>query len=662
MIETGTRQNKPLFSMPKSARRCARLALAGGLAVMIGWGVTANPVHAAPEIPMLRPAVQSGDLPPMAERLPKTPLKLDFETTGRSIGRHGGEIDILMGRAKDIRMVTVYGYARLVGYDRNLMLKPDILETVDVRESRIFTLTLREGHKWSDGHPFTAEDFRYFWEDVALNENLKRGGPPTDMMPGGQAPTFEIIDERTVRYTWPVPNPLFLSALAGARPLEIMMPAHYLRQYHEKYADADTLAAMVEDASVKDWASLHTRMARSYRPENPALPTLQPWRNTTKPPSERFVFERNPFYHRVDPEGQQLPYIDRVIISTGSSSLIAAKTGTGDADLQARYLRFDDYTFLKAAEKQHDFDVRLWEVGKGSQIALIPNLNYEDDVWRTLFQDNRFRRALSVAINRREINNAIYYGLARESANTVLPRSPLFKPEYAAAWSQYDVDLANQLLDEMGLTEKDFDGIRRLPDGRRAEIIIASAGESTEYSDVLELIGDAWRKVGIKLFPRASQREVFRRRIFAGQTMMSIWSGYDNGLATADFAPKEYAPTEQDQYQWPAWGLYGQTLGESGEEPTLATVKELKSLYDRWMLADSTKQKSDIWHRILEIHAEEVFTIGIVNGARQPVVVSNKLKNVPDEGIWTYAPSAYYGIYQPDSFWLDNEATRTDPS
>jgi peptide/nickel transport system substrate-binding protein len=662
MSKTGQEQRKSLFSLPEMALTRSATTLAASLTLLFAVATQHGPSLAATEIPMLREAVETGDLPPMVERLPETPLVLDFDGTDRTIGRHGGEIDILMGRAKDIRMMTVYGYGRLVGYDRNLVLKPDILEAVDVEDNRVFTLTLRAGHKWSDGHAFTAEDFRYFWEDVALNKKLKRGGPPADMMPGGNAPSFEIVDERTVRYTWPVPNPLFLSALAGARPLEIMMPSHYLRQFHEKYADADTLAAMVEEASVKDWASLHTRMARSYRPENPALPTLQPWRNTTKPPSERFVFERNPFYHRVDPEGQQLPYIDRVIISTGSSSLIAAKTGTGDADLQARYLRFDDYTFLKAAEEQHDFDVRLWEVGKGSQIALIPNLNYEDEVWRGLFQDARFRRALSVAINRREINNAIYYGLARESANTILPASPLFKPEYAASWSQYDVDLANRLLDEMGLTEKDFDGIRRLPDGRRAEIIIASAGESTEYSDVLELVGDAWRKVGIKLFPRASQREVFRRRIFAGQTMMSIWSGYDNGVATADFAPKEYAPTEQDQYQWPNWGLHGQTRGESGEAPTLAPVQELKSLYDRWMVAGTTAEKSTIWHRILQIHADEVFTIGIVNGARQPVVVSNKLKNVPQEGLWTYAPSAYYGIYQPDSFWLDDETTRTDPS
>ena len=619
-------------------------------------------VDALTEVPMLRDQVRSGALPPMAERLPVTPFAADFAATGREAGRYGGEIDMLMGRQKDIRMMTVYGYARLVGYDRDLNLRPDILERVDVEQNRIFTLTLREGHRWSDGHPFTAEDFRYFWQDVALNEKLKRGGPPADMVPSGHVPTFEVLDDRTVRYTWPVPNPLFLPALAGARPLEIMMPAHYLKQFHERYADADALAKMVEDESVKDWASLHTRKARSYRPENPALPTLQPWRNTTRPPSERFVFERNPFYHRVDPAGQQLPYIDRIVISTGSSSLIPAKTGTGDSDLQARYLRFDDYTFLKAAEEQHRFSVRLWEVGKGSQIALIPNLNFEDQTWRDLFQDRRFRRALSVAINRREINNAIYYGLARESANTVLPASPLFKPEYATAWSQHDVDLANRLLDEIGLTEKDYDGIRRLPDGRRAEIIIATAGESTEYSDVLELVGDAWRKVGIKLFPRTSQREVFRRRIFAGQTMMSVWSGYDNGLVTADFAPKEFAPTEQDQYQWPAWGLYGQTMGESGEPPALEPVRELRTLYDRWMNEKSSAARTGIWHRILEIHADEVFTIGIVNGARQPVVVRDRLRNVPRDGLWSYAPSSYFGIYELDAFWLDDETNRTDPS
>src|SRR5690606_4506399 len=123
---------------------------------------------------------------------------------------------------------------------------------------------------------------------------------------------------------------------------------------------------------------------------------------------------------------------------------------TGEADLQARYIRFDDYTFLKSAEKRGGFNVELWGRGEGSRMALLPNLNAEDPVWRKLWRDVRVRRALSLAIDRREINQAIFYGLGRESANTMLPQSPLHRLEYQTAWTRFDLDEANKLLDEAG--------------------------------------------------------------------------------------------------------------------------------------------------------------------------------------------------------------------
>lgn len=145
-------------------------------------------------------------------------------------------------------------------------------------------------------------------------------------------------------------------------------------------------------------------MARSYRPENPDLPTLDPWRNTTPLPAEQFVFERNPYYHRVDENGLQLPYIDRFVLSVSSSALIPAKTGTGESDLQANGIDFVDYTYLKDAEKRYPVEVKLWKKTSGSRLALLPNLNCADPVWRALLRDVRVRRALSLAIDRREIN------------------------------------------------------------------------------------------------------------------------------------------------------------------------------------------------------------------------------------------------------------------
>jgi peptide/nickel transport system substrate-binding protein len=241
---------------------------------------------------------------------------------------------------------------------------------------------LRKGHKWSDGTPFTTEDFRYWWENVANNEELEPAGPPAAMLVNGKGPTVDIIDSHTIRYTWDNVNPLFLPALAGARPQYIYMPAHYMKQFHAKFADAGKIAELIKSEKVQNWTSLHKRFGRQYRPENPDLPTLQSWMNTTKLPSERIVFKANPHFHRVDSEGTQLPYIDQVVMNVVSSEIIAAKTGTGESALQGRYLRFDNFAFLKKGAEEGNYKVVLWPSGKGSEMTLLPNLNVKDEAFR----------------------------------------------------------------------------------------------------------------------------------------------------------------------------------------------------------------------------------------------------------------------------------------
>ena len=172
---------------------------------------------------------------------PEEPSVVEFDAgSGKSVGKPGGELHMLVGRAKDTRLMVVYGYARLVGYDQQLELVPDILKDVEVEDGRIFTLHLRKGHRWSDGEPFTSEDFRYWWEDVANNEALSPTGPPPELFVDGEQPMVEFPDPLTVRYSWSKPNPFFLPALAQATPLFIYMPAHYLKQFHERYADPQT--------------------------------------------------------------------------------------------------------------------------------------------------------------------------------------------------------------------------------------------------------------------------------------------------------------------------------------------------------------------------------------------------------------------------------------
>ena len=633
-----------------------RCVFAAGLAAACLVAFPSTRAGATPyvEVPSLAEQVAAGELPPVEHRLPAQPSVVRLDGDGLAPGRHGGELRLLMGRGKDVRLMVVYGYARLVGYAPGYRLAPDLLAGLEVEEGRAFTLRLRPGHRWSDGRPFTSEDFRYYWEDIATNESLAPFGPPRAYLVEGEPPRFEVLDEHTVRYTWARPNPFFLPALAGARPEPLYAPAHYLEAFHARYADEEALNEQGREEGKRNWAALHTSRFRPYKNTNPDLPSLQPWVNTTAPPSQRFVFVRNPYFHRVDANGRQLPYIDRVVVNISDGKLIPAKTGAGESDLQARHLTFNDYTFLKQSEKRNAKQVRLWETTRGAHVALYPNLNVEDAGWRELLRDVRFRRALSLAIDRHEINQVIYFGLATEGNDTVHAKGPLYEEDYRGRWAQFDLGAANTLLDEMGLVERDDEGIRLMPDGRPLEIIVETAGEDTEQTDVLELVGWTWKEAGIKLFSKPLQREVFRNRIASGQTVVSVWSGMENGLPLPDMSPRDLAPTRHDQYQWPRWGQHYETAGASGEPPALAPARELAELSRGWLSAPDTGARRAIWQRMLEIRADNVFSIGIVSGVPQPVVVDARLRNVPEKGIYNWDPGAHFGIYRPDTFWFED--------
>ncbi len=391
-----------------------------------------------------------------------------------------------------------------------------------------------------------------------------------------------------------------------------------------------------------------------YNFDNPELPTLQPWMLTNAPPATRFMFARNPHFHRVDPEGQQLPYIDEVVLDVVADQLIPIKTGAGETDLQSRGLFFKHYTFLKESEERSKLATHLWPTATGAHLAIYPNLNAQDEVWRELFRDVRFRRALSLGIDRDEINQILYYGLGIGGNNTVLPRSPLYKPEYRDTWATFDPERANALLDEIGLTERSADGLRLLPDGRPMELVVETAGEESEQSDILELVGEVWLNLGIKIHTRPSQREVFRNRIFSGETLMSIWYGLENGIPTAHMSPAEFAPTSQQQLQWPKWGQHHETKGQAGEAPDTPEAKELLELFEKWRQARSDEERRKIWDQILALYSDQVYSIALISGIMQPVAARTSLRNLPNEAVYNWEPGAQFGIYRPDTFWFDS--------
>lgn len=622
-------------------------------ATLLPFFVATVPADAAEfrlrEAPILTERVKKGTLPPLNVRLPKSMLIVS-PIAGKELGTYGGEMRTLAVRARDLRYLSANGYTRLVGYNESLELVPDLAEQLET-DGVNFTFTLRDGHRWSNGEPFTTEDFRYWWEDVANNKDLAPAGPPDIMLVDGKPPRVTFIDERRVRFSWEQPNPRFLPALAAPRPLQIYGPSAYLKKFHAKYADRKALDALAAKAKLKSWATLHNRLDDPYEQGNRDMPTLGPWVNTTEQPATRFIFDRNPYYHRVDWSGQQLPYIDKVVIDLSAAGLFAAKANAGDVDLLSRGLSMSDVPVLKQGEKDHAYKTLLWPEARGSAYALYPNLTTNDPEWRKLNRDVRFRRALSLGIDRRIVNNSLLFGLGIESNNTVLPESAVYQDRFRTLNAHHDVAEANRLLDEIGLTMRDSLGYRLLPDGRTAEIVVEVDGEASDIVDALQLIAEFWTDIGIKLFVKPQERTILRQRAYAGQTIMVAAAGLDNAIPTAEMPPNELAPIRQDHYSWSKWGQFVETQGKNGEKPDLPEAQELVKLYREWAATADDNEQKRIWMRMLSINVEQQFTIGTVTGQLQPIVVARTMKNVPERAIFSWEPTSLMGIYRLDQFY-----------
>jgi peptide/nickel transport system substrate-binding protein len=615
----------------------------------------AGAVAAYQESPWLSADVSAGRLPPIGERLPSDPLVVDLKAEDKEIGRPGGTLRLMIGQGGDARSLLPFAYSRLIIYDRNYRLVPDILASFEVKDGRIFTLHLRKAHRWSDGSPFTAEDFRYYWEEIANNPKLNPDGLPPALRANGLPPSVEIIDQTTVRYTWVWPNQAFLPALAAASPLMIYRPAHYLKQFNPKYTSAQVIGRMLAEAKLDDWTELHRQRDDPLLLGNPEMPTLAPWTVISRPGSQVFAAVRNPYYHRIDKKGHQLPYIDRLVLIPQTKSQIADAVVAGKSDLQATGLTLGDLPALRAAAKAGVIKLDLWPSGQGSQLALYPNLNAKDPVWRALMRDQRFRRALSLGVDRATINQKIYGGMAKPRANTLLADSPLFDPDAQKAWSEFDIARSQELLDGMGLRLDKKYGIRRLPDGRLLSLLVAIQGADPTEIAVLRLIQDSWRKIGIELMIGAPLPSAFHARVLDGSTVMSLADGLANGLATPEMNPAEFTPSNQGQLQWPRWGLYEESGGAEGDPADLPAAEQLVQLWKSWRDARAEAAKVAAWRKIIKINADEVFSIGLVGEVPQPIAVSPRLHNVPDRDFYNWEPGAYFGLYRPDSFWLSEK-------
>lgn len=593
------------------------------------------------EAPELRVRVAAGELPPVGERLPKEPLVVE---PVEEIGKYGGAWRFFIPAPKRTSYISAFAYEKLVRWDEEAKnIVPNVAKSWDVsEEGKVYTFSLREGMKWSDGQPFTADDFLFWYEDVVLNKELTPVLPEY-LMIGGEPVQMKKLDDYTVEFRFAASAGLFLNALAYEQ--DVFRPKHYLQQFHPGYTSKDELEKMAKEEGFENWYQLFLEKDQFYWNHGLGYPVIEPWVLKSAYPSMQPVFERNPYYWKVDPAGNQLPYIDKVVNTVVEDPEVTnLKTMVGEADLQPLGLQFADYILFMESREKGDYRVLLWGTDIGSDITLFPNQNHQDPVLRKLIRDVRFRQALSLAINRDEINEVGYLGMGVSRQATVMSTSPYFKEEYAEAYAQYDSEEANSLLDEMGLTERDEEGFRLRPDGKTLSLVIITAGEQMIEADVLGLVEEYWEAIGIKTAYRPMERELFRSRLNAAE--------FDVGTWMLQFMQDSARLQVYEYYYAPLWNQWYLTQGVKGEEPS-AEARKLELLYDETKITADPEKRKELYQKMWDLHAENVWMIGLVGEVPQIIVAKNNLRNVPEKSIYAWSMGHMLGLSRIEQFFFE---------
>lgn len=586
------------------------------------------------EAPTLTELVKQGKLPPVEKRLPEEPLVV---VPVEKIGEYGGTLrSCMLGRGDTAGLTRDIGYEGLVRWSADCTkVVPNIAKMWRVTdEGKTFTFYLRKGMKWSDGQPFTADDILFWYDDVLLNKELTPTIPKW-LTANGQVVKVEKLDDYTIRFKFAEPQGLFLQRLAMADGLGIILPKHYLKQFHIKYASKEKLDALVKEKKLTDWFSLFHNMNDKWM--NPELPVILAWKVITPlGVGTRVTFERNAYYWKIDTAGNQLPYIDRVsyeIIENVEVGLM--KLLNGEYDLETRKIAsLENYPVLAENKDKVGYRFFTQVPTHGNDLVFAFNLNHKDPVLRKIFNDKRFRIAMSLALNRKDFIDLIYLGKSVPRQPSPLPGTPLYNEKLEKQYIEYDPVRANKLLDEIGL-KRGSDGWRLRPDGKTLTITIEVDAGKKNREDAAALAKKFWDAVGIKTAVKAMDRTLFYTRKAAAEHDVNIWTG-PGGIDTL-LDPRWYFPFSSESNFAPLWALWYTSGGKSGEEPP-SDVKRQMQLYNEILKTSSEKKQIFLMKQLLDISVKNFYVIGICSAPKEFGVARNNLRNIPEETVtsWTY--------------------------
>ncbi|WP_152363333.1 ABC transporter substrate-binding protein [Microlunatus speluncae] len=608
------------------------------------------------EAPSLAAQVEAGKLPPVAERMPAKPLVVE---PIESVGRYGGTWQSAMITQEDASWLgTAIGYEPLVRWTREWTgsagtdeIIPNVCEAFEELEGgKVFEFTLRQGLRWSDGEPCTAEDFRYAYEDISIYPEMHPGGIYSLWLsPDTERPAeLTVVDETKIRFTFTAPKPGFLNEIASG--LAMVLPKHYFQQFHPKYnKEVDKL---VKEARLNDWIQLMENKAEPWM--NADVPTLNAWRLIT-PLGEgtSVIAERNPYYWKTDPDGSQLPYIDKIqceVLLDVEVELL--KIVNGELDLQMR-----NFGTVRnkpvVARGQQEGDYRMFTVGATGTNTMVIGFNQtlKDQAKRELYANKDFRVGLSYAINRQRIIDTVYAGQGKPWQGAPLEGDPVYDEEFGTQYTEYSEAKANEHLDAAGHTERDGDGYR-LADGKRIIIPVVVNSAMPDHVDAFELIKEDWKAVGVELQQQRVSETLYWERVEANQAECSSWTGGDFEIRATQGSNHYFLPTNPrgaSRYG-NTWALWYSTDGKEGEEPP-APVKKQLELFDRMRTTYDAEVATKLGQEIISLAKDLFVYVGICTPPEQYGIVKNTMKNVP-EGVPGSVGYMAPGPSNPEHFYF----------
>ncbi len=615
-------------------------------AVLLWFGAAS----AYQEAPMLEEMVAQGDLPPVAERLPAEPYVVEPRD---SIGEYGGTIEVAT------MWINAHGDDHMLMSAFNQLIKPDPLtfelhpffaREVEVSEdTSSYTIHFREGVKWSDGEPFTTEDIAFWYDSILLNEDLTPTPGPI-WRHGDETFELEIIDDYTAAFHYAGPKPYFLIEMSTEG--SIYHPKHYLTQFHPDYRDEEELRQLVLDEGYSTWYELFS--AKNERlgatPLVEDLPTVASF-VLTEMSSERRVYERNPYYWQVDTAGNQLPYVDRINTTlVGDTEVWNGLIISGQLHFTGRGTDVRNIPLYHEYGEEGGYRVKLWENARGAHVILQVNLSHPDEALREIFGDKRFRQALSLAIDREDINEALYFGYGEPRQYTVLETSDLFKQEYADAFIAYDPERAQALLEEMGL-EMGRDGYWLRPDGERLSFTIETIDIEGITIPTTELAVEYWQAIGLDAEMRSISWELQGTRAPGNLMDGSTWVGNEASEMGFPRRPSFLVASPDVGASWNAgWVQWYNSRGEEGIEPP-ELVQEIRELWETLMMEPDAEARRAMEKELLEHQAENLWVIGVIGKAPYPLVVSDDLVNFLEFGYWGN-DVRWSTLSEPEQLWL----------